>query len=112
MLADFADRHVEGQAVCPSEVRAKECLTYYDDPLKLVTDGLRLSRVQETWSDQLLKLEWSTGNGGTKLAATAHDFGQYLVMFCQGELKQGAAPKTSTERNLTRWLADSKYTRN
>ena len=112
MLADFRDRHVEGQAVCPPEVRAKECLTYYDNPLKLVTDGLRLSRVQETWSEQSLKLEWSTGTGGTKLAATARDFGQYLVMCCQGELKQGAAPKTSIERHLTRWLADSKSIRN
>ena len=111
MLTDIQDQHVEGHNTSLQESRAKECLTYYDDPLKLVTDGLRLTRVQQTWSEQQLKLEWSTGNPGTKLAATAQDFGQYLVRFCRGELKQGAAPKTSTERHLTRWLADSKSNR-
>ena len=111
MLDDLKDRQIEGQAANPHETRGKECLRYYDDPLKLVTDGLRVARIQQTWSAQSLKLEWSTGIAGTKLAATARDFGQYLVMCCQGELKQGAAPKTSTERTLTRWLANSKSTR-
>ena len=111
MLADFADRHIEENSACPSEQRAKDCLKYYDDPLKLVNDRLRIARVQETWAEQLLKLEWSSGHNGTKLAATAHDFGQYLVALCQGEQKHGAAPKTSTERHLTRWLADSKSNR-
>ncbi len=73
----------------------------YQEPVNMVHDGIRVARVTETFKKDIIKMEWSIGTMGTAYHTMALDFGKFLVMLCEGEMKVGAAPKTSSERYLS-----------
>ena len=68
-----------------------------------------MARASETFKKDVIKLEWSVGVVGTTYNKTAEDFGKFLVMLYEGEMKIGAAPRTASERYLSNWLQEQRH---